>query len=321
MIFAYFLSLSVSWWFWQSVIAIIAGAGGGLVFWGLWKEGPPDEKPLLDIDAFRRHKAEARRGWNILMLGIGLEIVVAVVFAAKDGWQARQTAIEIEKNNAMNQLVFDVSAKALIRLKGPIFKELPVTNSDAPANFSSFGIPFDTNTLISGNNGSVGTEPSARVAFMSLGAAIGTNVGFFVIAPLGDFGMLQADTFSRLRLWGDHGYMLSFHPNYMGTAVMIEAAGGHATVPTVSGLVSNVAVLKIDASFIDHDSEVVGGSVDMLVNGSFRQTFKILPQKALPFQLDGWGGPMEAFPGFSLLATNPDLKIVLPNFVKPRAVP
>jgi hypothetical protein len=99
----------------------------------------------------------------------------------------------------------------------------------------------------------------------------------------------------------------------MGAAVGYNAIGGHVTVPKIGEFVSNVAVLKIDTDFIDHDSEVVGGVVDMLVNGTFRQTFSIFPQKALPMQLDGWGGPWTAFPGFSLVATNPALKIVLPD--------
>jgi hypothetical protein len=107
-------SPSVSWWLWEALIALVAGAGGGLVFWGLWKEGPPGDEPFPDIDAFRRHKAGARRGWNILMAGIALEIAVAVVFAVKDGWQAKQIKIAIAANDPLKRPVNSMKAEVFL---------------------------------------------------------------------------------------------------------------------------------------------------------------------------------------------------------------
>src|ERR1022692_763363 len=94
-------SPSVSWLIGEAVVMVVAGIGGAIVFWGLWMEGPPDDKPFRDISELRKHKAKAKCGWNLLMVGIFIEIVVAVVFAARDGWQARQTANEIARNDPL----------------------------------------------------------------------------------------------------------------------------------------------------------------------------------------------------------------------------
>lgn len=77
---------------------MVAGIGGILVFAGLWMEGPPKEGTFSDACAFKH----AKRGWNLLMLGIFVEIVVAMGFAANDGWQARQMQKQIAANDPRN---------------------------------------------------------------------------------------------------------------------------------------------------------------------------------------------------------------------------
>ena len=85
-----------------------------MVFWGIWLEGPPDDDPFPNIDALRRHEADAKRGWKMLMWGIFFEIVVAVGFAANDGWKSWQTANEIEKNSPLNQPVPEIKASLIL---------------------------------------------------------------------------------------------------------------------------------------------------------------------------------------------------------------
>lgn len=95
------------------MISIVAGIGGVLVFLGLWMEGKPNEKPLRNIDEYRKHKARAVRGWCILMVGIFVEIVVAVAFAAKDGWEIKR----IKDNAAQNALENRPIADAYVDLQ------------------------------------------------------------------------------------------------------------------------------------------------------------------------------------------------------------
>ncbi len=83
---------------------MVACVGGILVFCGLWMEGPPEEKEHRDTEESRKHK-RAKRGWNILMVGIFVEILVAAGLAAYDGWEFRQM-------NPSNRPVSIISAVA-----------------------------------------------------------------------------------------------------------------------------------------------------------------------------------------------------------------
>jgi hypothetical protein len=99
------------------VISVFAAIGGIIVYMGLKMEGPPDEKPFKDVGEFRRHKIMGARGWKWLMRGVFIEIVVAMVFAWRDGCQARQTAIAIAANDPRNQPVETAFASATVLLR------------------------------------------------------------------------------------------------------------------------------------------------------------------------------------------------------------
>ena len=64
--------------------------GGMLVLFGLLLEKNADKEEFSNIDDFRLQKLKSKRGVNIVIAGIVVEIVVAGVFAAMDGWEMRQ---------------------------------------------------------------------------------------------------------------------------------------------------------------------------------------------------------------------------------------
>src|SRR6185436_364428 len=97
------ISWSLGSWILDSLVVIIAGLGGVIVFVGLWMEGPPDENSFRNIDEFRRHKIRSNLGWRVLLVGIFIEVLVAVGIAIKDGWEIHQINKKTAKNDPRNQ--------------------------------------------------------------------------------------------------------------------------------------------------------------------------------------------------------------------------
>jgi hypothetical protein len=248
------------------LFSVVASLGAAAVVWGLRLESLGEKEWYLDIEDFRSSKLKAHRGLKWVFWGVVAEMILGFAIAVWDGWEIRQANINAIKNDPLNQPVFDVSASVFIKLKGEKF-EIPNSNA------------------------------GYLIAIMTLGESYSSN-GFFLMNHGGDFGNLQRDSLTRLRPLPDHGYMLPFHPNYMTTALMYNAISGHIQPPTVGEFIDNVSILQIDTS-LGRNSEIVGGVVDMLVNGSIRKTFQILPQ-------DGWNGSLG---GVSLFATNLSAKM------------
>src|SRR6266702_2279344 len=69
-------SSSLSWLWWEVVFSLLAGAGGIVVFWGLWVEKKAVKDWYGNVADLRSSKLKAQRGWTMLMFGIGLEIVL-----------------------------------------------------------------------------------------------------------------------------------------------------------------------------------------------------------------------------------------------------
>jgi len=66
---------SLDWWdvFWW----LTAGAGGVIVFWGLWQEKKYEKESYqsyLNVEDFRACKSKRTRGWRILMIGIAADL-------------------------------------------------------------------------------------------------------------------------------------------------------------------------------------------------------------------------------------------------------
>ncbi len=116
-------SPSLSWLKSEFWIAGIAAAGGIIVLIGLWKEYvSTDEKRYekTDIKGFRLLKALEKRGEIWVMVGIVIEIAVAVGFAWRDDWHIRQMEIANKNADTRNLPIKSISgyARVVVRLSG-----------------------------------------------------------------------------------------------------------------------------------------------------------------------------------------------------------
>jgi hypothetical protein len=97
-----------------------ASLGGLLVFAGLWMEHRNPDAIFSNMAAMRRFEWRSQWGWRVLMLGIAVETAVA-------GW----SALDEWKNNPLNRPISDISAVAIIELKGSGIKEV-IPNEQPP---------------------------------------------------------------------------------------------------------------------------------------------------------------------------------------------
>lgn len=116
-----------------------ATAGGVAVIMGLALEKISDWLNDKFLGGYKPHKWIGEGGWWILMLGITIETGVAGC-SAMDEWQTRQIA---NKNNPLNQNISDVSAVAVIELKGLGLNEIDPKISP---HMAAFLILRDSNT-------------------------------------------------------------------------------------------------------------------------------------------------------------------------------
>jgi hypothetical protein len=89
------------------------------------------------------------------------------------------------------------------------------------------------------------------------------------------FFPLYADNFSRnpaLSGGNARSYSLRFHTEAF--AAMIAGSGLEAPVKEIS----NVNFLCINLNFLPKNSEILGGTAEILVNGNIRKMFRIFPQ-------------------------------------------
>jgi hypothetical protein len=112
--------------------SVVAALGGLIVLIGLWMEYvSTDEKRYesVDIKGFRKLKSKEKRGEKWVMAGIGIEIIVAVTFAALDVREKHDINGQAEANAPRNQPISEMSATAVLIVKGTDFNDL--TNWDS----------------------------------------------------------------------------------------------------------------------------------------------------------------------------------------------
>lgn len=115
MIFASFSPPSVPWYISEGVFAFLAGLGGMVVSRGLTMEGPPKDGTPREI-----------QGWKLLRFGVRLEVVLAMFFAAREGWFAHKMAIEQAQNNPLNQPISTMTVELQFAVEGSDFSKDPV---------------------------------------------------------------------------------------------------------------------------------------------------------------------------------------------------
>ncbi len=264
---------SVSWFVWQAVIAIIAMLGGVMVFLGLWLEGPPGTGETSDAEAKRLHRVREKRGWKILMLGIAVEILVAGLFAVREGWQARETGLQIAKNDPLVQPIADVSAIALIKVKGGNFEEV-----DMKALFHGAISWSAYMTMVNSNR-----ETTA----FSLGGVLVAN---------GFSKMFSGTNFSATGM--DRMYSMRFHLEDLG---MIQGNRKARDINEVSGI-------SICTMFLPTNVTILGGQVKLVINSEVQRTFDIQTNASW---VENPLAPSGA--GYMLFATNHTAAAVLPK--------
>jgi hypothetical protein len=268
-------------------VLVWATAGGIAVFVGLILEKAAEwmNERFLG-ETHNPHKLLGDVGWIILMVGIGIEVVVAGGTAIED-WRIKQLTIE---NSPLNQPISDISVVVKIKLGGTNFVESP--------NWGSHWI--------------------AGLTLCDLKDAI-TGETLFGATGI-DGGNLKADTSDIRRVYYSdlisphqeaHGYVIRF--DSQGTDLIPYIPVTRATPQKVKSIIDKVKILEIDLKFIPHNSDFLGGDAKVLVNGNVQLDFDILPQKAFP-HFPGLGdSPGDS--GFTMIATNATLKL-LPSWMR-----
>jgi hypothetical protein len=111
----------------EIVFGSLAAIGGACVLRGLWMEYvSTDEKRYesIDIKGFRELKIKEKRGEKWVMVGIVVEITVAVLFAALDVKEKHDINKQNEANDPRNASISYMYATALLQVKGTQFNDL-----------------------------------------------------------------------------------------------------------------------------------------------------------------------------------------------------
>jgi hypothetical protein len=268
MILTILSSPSASWWFWESLACIAAGLGGVLVFWGLWLEGPPIEDLFLDIEAFRLHKRRAERGWKMLMLGIFIEIVVAVVFAAKDGWQARQTERQIAANDPRNLPLASLTAYVAIEYK----------TNNVETNI------WDHLTLIEKTNDAPFLRLTTSNGDSFVLSAVASSFVSSHLIEHGEGDGKPVDSFMYVRRFDWDATAREFE---MGLDAWLGKM--HKKTNELNGDAADaINNFTIDGLPFMHKTEIIGGTIELFANGTVRHKIPIPPQSRIePMPITG----------------------------------
>jgi hypothetical protein len=233
----------------------VAISGGVLVFRGLWIENKADKDEFLDVDDFRSSKLKKKRGWKMLMWGIALETLVAGVFAAKDGWEIRQT-------NAKTPGAMQVNS---VLATADLF-----VNINADDSGIRWGLPgYAAHIIFSDIRTNKFTEDNLRVVMfckketviVQSWSATATNLEIVL-----KFGMNSTAT----------------EPSGMEWAA--EDTSKKALKRSAEELIKDLNFCSIHPDFLDGNIvNVHAGKVTLLLNGSISRTFIIPHQVAHVF--------------------------------------
>jgi hypothetical protein len=144
------------------------------VFWGLWNEKKADKKEYLDVNDFRSQKLKSERGWRILMIGIGIEIVTGAAITGYSVWENVQTATQIEKNDPQKQPIKSITAQVYLLVSGTNWQTAPFSfdapiNSGMPMCLHIWGKDSRLITLPCKEFSTNSTDPNYRIYSMEFG--------------------------------------------------------------------------------------------------------------------------------------------------------
>lgn len=279
-------------WVWELVeivgaVIVIIGVWGE--FWAERRQFSDDPNDLMPTSL--KGKKWEEFFWRILLSGLAVELV-GLIFAlivsnveisglkkeatdarletAKLEQQIAQTSTNVDKIDPLNQPILDIFC--LLRFKVRQRANILITNLDSPWIASIF--LCETN-----------------------------------IASFSSYSELEADKVIsmpfRLHIVGQDSspplpypsdldycaYYLKFHTDTAGDAERIGVR--HKTMDAIS----NVVMLAIFARFLPHDTEVLGGSAEIIINGSVSKEFTIYTQTISEYGFSN-------SPEFVIIATN-----------------
>jgi len=234
---AVFSSDALSWLVVELVTMFFAMLGGGLVFWVLWKEKKSAKEMFQDIADFRASKKSTGRGWNMLMVGIAIETIVAGTFAARDGLEIRQIKIDEAKNDPLKRPITSISAVATFRIKGDFSPPpLPYSNLE---EMTGAGIMFLQGTNVSDKIPSIGLgADAANISILNL---IPNNVHpdtHDVVISFHDSGDVMYGHFFNKWMWQNQA---GFFDGVKGFSIEMRQIGSNVNV-----LSGNVVVIAND---------------------------------------------------------------------------
>ncbi len=226
--------------------------------------GPKHAELSEEERKFIHRKSEI--GWKVLMIGIGIEIVIGGGLAAHDVLKEKETADEMAQNDPLNQPVSDVSAVVIFHLKTQSIKNVQKPLFGAKPGY----LLLDTTNLDLGKFDE----------FCSLECKLG-DASYSQALNSGDPNFADLMLEMNFHLWPR---LSAKPPARIGSPIKI------------SDIMKNVNILKIDAVLITNSAEVIGGHVELILNGGVRKEFEIPPQ--INGTNEGFGNCLE------MIATN-----------------
>jgi hypothetical protein len=267
--------------------------GGWIVIIGLLLEDIPDWRWFQwSKDDSRRHII-GRIAIYVIVLGILIESVQTVLLdveaanarleTTKLEQQISETRTNLTNIDPLNRPISDISAVVSVKLAGTNFVESPLWGSPAVASLS-----LNEGNIIMNNPG----LGDLRILIANKDD----------VSPV-DYAYLIPREYAR-------GYVLHFHPD---VRFVTSVPAFRADPTNAKWVIDKVKALQIDAKFIPHDAELLGGNVEIIINGNVRLDFDILPQKAFPPPTGLSANPGDS--GFTMIATNATLK-TLPSWMR-----
>ena len=240
-----------------------ATIGGFLVFAGLIFEKLAELLNDRFGGGWHPHKKLENFGWIILMIGIFIEIADAG-FTANDVWQARQLA------DPRNANISEATATVVFFVSGNDFK--PLTNWDA--RWIARMTPCESN--------------------LDLAETHGLATSFI-------FDTLDSESFVK-----DEGILIVGRSMDVGTPVGMRFKSYNFRSlrgwKTSAREIDNVNLLRIDINFLPHETEILGGSADLVFNNNLQKHFVLYPQSDTNLLHGTVGHP------YMMVATNFDEK-------------
>jgi hypothetical protein len=200
------------------------------------------------------------------MWGIAIETAVAVVFAARDGWEIRQTRIDAAKNNPLNAPVSDIFAILHLDIKAGTFD------------------PHAGHSILE----------HSSMYFSS------TNIGLFIQPAIFNMSAKEVRSFDHYSGYNQprtaiyYGIAVKFEPSPLpayefdmdiNTNVAADVAAEFASM-TVTDAISKISFFRAYIDFLPTNTVIIKGNAKIFING-FEKAFEV-NSNGIDFQMSQW---------------------------------